>query len=252
MANKSENPQQTMPWDLIFILCPTILLSLLAKELFARELFTGSLIYSALGAIVGGGIGLGASFLVKNQSNLVKTLAAVGLIAGILGIAVLIAPTATDAQLIEQEWVEQSIGLLEFETPIPLEQISIDIPDSISSFVNKMNAYSDNQEGRVTYLVDYEFKTDTLSLEKGFAGALQFMMDRHADNAQNLQVEDSYQDEEEIFGTIAFELDGKPVKGYGHAVKDSNAFTIIWLFPITRGFSEEYIDWFADSVFPAY
>lgn len=252
MTNKSEDPQQTIPWDLIFILCPTILLSLLAKELFARELFTESLIYSALGATVGGGLGFGASFLVKNQSTLVKTLTAVGLIAGILGITALIAPTATDAQLIEQEWVEQSIGLLEFETPIPLEQISIDIPDSISSFVNNMNAYSDNQEGRMTYLVDYEFKTDTLPLDMGFAGALQFMMDRHGNNAQNLQFEDSYQDEEEIFGTISFELDGKPVKGYGHAAKDSNAFTIIWLFPITRGFSQEYVDWFGDSVFLTY
>lgn len=247
MANKPENPKQTIPWDLIIILCPTILLSLLAGELF-----TESLIYSALGAMVGTGLGLGTSFLVKNQSTLVKTLAAVGLIAGILGITALIAPTATDAQLIEQEWVEQSIGLLEFETPVPLEQISIDIPDSISSFVNKMDAYSDNQEGRMTYLVDYEFNTDTLSLEKGFTGALQFMMNGHGDNAQNLQFEDSYQDEEEILGTIAFELDGKPVTGYAHAAKDSNAFTIILLIPITRGFSEEYIDWFSDSVFPAY
>lgn len=247
MTNKSENPQQTGPWETAFVVGPVVSLYFLARELFPE-----SLVYGALGAMVGTGLGLGASFLVRNQSKLVKTLAAVGLIVGILGITALIAPTATDAQLIEQEWVEQSIGLLEFETPIPLEQISIDIPDSISSFVNKMNAYSDNQEGRMTYLVDYEFKTDTLSLEKGFAGALQFMMDRHGDNAQNLQFEDSYQDEEEIFGTISFELDGKPVKGYGHAVKDSNAFTTIWLFPITRGFSEDYVDWFSDSVFPIY
>lgn len=246
MANKSENPPQTGPWETAFVVGPVVSLYFLARELFPE-----SLVYGALGAMVGTGLGLGASFLVRNQSKLVKTLAAVGLIAGILGITALIAPTATDAQLIEQEWVEQSIGLIEFETPIPLEQISIDIPDSISSFVNKMDAYSDNQEGRMTYLVDYEFKTDTLSLEKGFAGALQFMMDQHGDNAQNLQF-DSYQDEEEIFGTISFELDGKPVTGYAHAAKDSNAFTIILLIPITRGFSEEYVDWFSDSVFPIY
>lgn len=247
MTNKDENPQQIAPVEVALLIGPAVALFFLTGDLFPE-----SLAYPALGAMAGVGLGKGASFLVRNQSKLVKTLTAVGLIAGILGITALIAPTATDAQLIEQEWVEQSIGLIEFETPAPLEQISIDIPDSISSIVNKMNAYSDSQEGRMTYLVDYEFKTDTLSLEKGFAGALQFMMNRHGDNAQGLQVEDSYQDEEEIFGTIAFELDGKPVTGYCHAVKDSNAFTIILLIPITRGFSEEYVDWFADSVFPAY
>ncbi|MER2998904.1 hypothetical protein [Pontibacter populi] len=237
-------------WRGIFLVVPAILGYNMADAMAADDKM--EILYAALFGGVGALVGAGIYYLVKEKGKGLKTASAAGLFAvGILALY-LVTSQPTDEEILKGEWVTQTIGEVQFDSPEKLTLRTSEIPESTRWFYKQLKMYSDGNNDRLTAFMDSRIKADTLSIVDAYASALEGLLKKHNVSPERLKLETFSSDEEEISAMYTFDLKGERVNGYGHMFKKGEVLESIWLMPITRGFSREYIEEFEAGIFPNY
>lgn len=208
------------------------------------------LLYSGILGAIGGVIGYFGYHFTKDRSQTIKILTII-LLVTISGLTVYaFSSQPTDNELLEQDWITQKIGTVEFDSPTEL-QLQVDIvPDSMKWFYSEMKVYWDERSDRITSFMQTRILVDTLLIEDAYLGALEGLLQKIEIPMDEVDLEIFGADEEEISAMFSFELKSEKVHGYGFMYKKGKLLESIWLMPIQRGFSREYIEEFDAGIFP--
>ena len=71
-------------------------------------------------------------------------------------------------------------------------------------------------------------------------------------NIEDVEFKTFEADEEEISSMFSFNLGKVKLNGYGFMYMKKNKLECIWLMPIKRGFSKDYIEEFEVGIIPDY
>ncbi len=211
-----------------------------------------SILYSGLFGGISGLIGFGAFYLTKNSSRLIKGVTTIAIFSAGVSLAILIQQKPTEKQLLEQQWITQKIGTIEFDSPSKLELKSNKIPDGVKSFYSELKLYTDEEKDRTTSFINSKINADSVVIENSFIGALNGMLQNLDVDINDVQFEVFTNDAEEFSAMFSFELNGKTVHGYGFMYHSNDELDSIWLMPLSNGFSVDYIKSFDSSVLPDY
>jgi hypothetical protein len=242
--------KEEQTWRGTFLVIPTILGYNLADALAPDDKM--EFLYAALFGGAGALMGAGVYYLIKEKSKGLKITSAVGLFA--VGILALYLATSepTNAEILNREWVTQTLSGVQFDSPEKLTLRTTETPVSAKWFYKELKMYSDGNNDRLTIFMDSRITIDTLSVANAYASALEDMLKKQNVNPEKLKLETFSSDEEEISAMFTFDLNGERVNGYGHMFKKREVLASIWLMPIKRGFSREYIEEFEAGIFPNY
>ena len=210
------------------------------------------LLYSALFGGIGAVLGYGIYYFVKEKSKGFKIASAAGLFAiGVIALYLAVSKP-TDNEILNREWLTQTIGEVQFDSPEKLTLQTAEIPEATEWFYKDLKMYSDRNNERLTTFMDSRVKVDTLSIADAYSSALEGMLKKHNVKPEELKLETFSANEEEISAMFTFNLNGEMVNGYGHMFKKGEVLSSIWLMPIKRGFSKEYIEEFESGISPNY
>jgi hypothetical protein len=206
-------------------------------------------LYAGLFGGLGGLIGFVANYLTKDKNRITKIFATIFLIT-ISGITIyLLSSKLSDTEILKREWVTQKIGKIEFDSPTKLELQKSEIPESVKWFYSEMNLYSDAGNERITSFLQTRILIDTLSIENAYSSALEGMLQKMKVNIEDVELDIFRADKEEVSSMFSFNLNGVKVNGYGFMLLNENTLESIWLMPLKRGFSKDYIKEFEAGIF---
>jgi len=233
-------------WTSVMTILPVVLLMHLGDELTndskMRILYAGA--FSMIGAL----IGFTANHLTKDKSRLVKALTSVFITLGCGLTIFFLSSKPTDAEILEKEWITQRIGIVEFESPTRLELRSSEVPDEVTWFYSETKLYSDKETDRVTSFIQSRILIDTLLIEDAYSGALEGMLKKIGVKIENVQLDVFSADKNEVSSMFSFDLNGVRVNGYGFMYLGEKRLESVWLMPLKKGFSKEYIEKFDTGV----
>lgn len=242
--------KEEQTWLSVFFGIPTIMGYYLADALApdGKMEFLYSMLFGGVGAV----LGYGLYYFIKGKSKGIKIGSAAGLFAvGAFAIYVAVSKP-TDNEILKREWITQTIGEVQFDNPKRLALQTAEIPEAAKWFYKELKMYSDGDNDRLTTFMDSRITVDTLSIADAYSSALEGMLKKHNVKAEELKLETFSSDEAEISAMFTFDLSGERVNGYGHMFKKGQVLTSIWLMPIKRGFSREYIEEFEAGIIPNY
>lgn len=237
-------------WTMVMTVLPVVILMNAGNELTDDSGMR--VLYAGVFGGIGGLIGFAANYLTKDKSRLVNILTSV-LIVLSCGLTIFfLASEPTDAEILDKEWTTQKIGMIEFDSPTKLELQTSKIPESVKWFYSEMNLYSDERSDRITSFMESKILIDTLTIENAYSGALEGMLKKMNLNMDEIELEVFSADEEEVSSMFSFELNGEKVNGYGFMYMNKDRLESIWLMPLKRGFSKDYIEEFEAGIIPDY
>lgn len=239
---------ESQTWMISMIIIPVLVLTNIGEELTSDA--GVQILYSGIFGALGGVIGFATHYLTKEKSRVYKVIGTLVVYGLSITAFALTASSPTDEEIMEEEWLTQTIGKVEFETPKKLELQNFELPDSVKWFYNKLNLYSDGEKERATMFLKANMTTDTISIENAYSSILEGMLNKMNINFETFDMDifDSYDDE--IYASFSFELKDEIVNGYGYLRIQGPSVESIWLMPIERGFSEEYIEYFDLGIYP--
>ena len=115
-----------------------------------------------------------------------------------------------------------------------------------------MNLYSDQGKDRITSFLETRFLVDTISIENAYSTTLEAMLNELNINLDDVELEISGADYEEVSASFSFLLNGEKVNGYGFMYMNKDRLESLWLIPLERGFSKDYIEEFEAGIFLDY
>lgn len=237
-------------WILVMIISPVIILMNAGNELTDHSGI--SILYSGIFSSLGGLIGGLASYLTKDKNRIVKVFATITLIV-VSGLTIsLLSSKPSDTEIINQVWITQKIGSIEFDSPTKLSLQLSEIPESVKWFYNEMNFYSDEGSERIISFLQTKILVDTLSIDEAFSGALEGMLKKMEVKMEDVELDVFGADKLEVSCMFSFNLNGEKVNGYGFMYMNKDILESIWLMPIKRGFSKDYIEEFEAGIIPDY
>jgi hypothetical protein len=237
-------------WTMVMTLLPVAILMNLGNEL--TDDAGMRVLYAAVLGGIGGLLGFAASFLTKNKSRNIKIFATIALV-GVSGASVwFLSSNLTDNDILYEEWITQKIGGIEFDSPTKLALRTWEIPQSVAWIYSEMNLYSDAGDERSTSFLQTRILTDTISIEDVYSISLEGMLQKLNVNLEEVKLDVFGADDEEISAMFSFNLKGKTVYGYGFMYLRGETLESIWLMPLKKGFSREYIEEFEAGIFPDY
>lgn len=237
-------------WTMVMTVLPVVILMNAGNELTNDNGMRG--LYAGVLGGIGGLIGFAANYLTKDNTRVVKTLTSVAIIVTCGLTIFFLSSKPTDTEILRQEWVTQRIGMVEFDSPTKLKLQTSDVPESVKWFYSEMNLYSDNGNERITSFLKTKILIDTLSIEDAYSSSLEGMLQKMKVNIEDVELEVYGADGEEVSAMFSFILNGIKVNGYGFMYMNENALESIWLMPLKRGFSIDYIEEFEAGIFPEY
>lgn len=247
MSGKNKLKEDQI-WLGIFCLSAITILSQAGKEFADNGIM--QMVYAGIFGGIGGLIGSFANHLTKGKSTLTKILASLLIVFSCSLFLYFISRTETDEEILKKEWAEQKIGMLEFDSPSNLKLESIEIPDTLNTFYKDIKIYTDGQNDRITTFIKAKIKPDSISVVDAYSGALEKMLSKLQVNIDDVELEVYSADENEVSSMFTFDLNGQKVNGYGCMFYYKDRLESLWLMPITRGFSQEYIEEFELGIFP--
>ncbi len=237
-------------WTTVMTVLPVVILMNAGNE------FTDDggmrVLYAGVFGGIGGLIGFGANYLTKDKSRLVKILTSAAIVLNCGLILFFLSSKPTDAEILDEEWTTQKIGMIEFDSPTKLELQTSKIPETVQWFYSEMNLYSDEGIDRITSFMETKILIDTLAIENSYSSALEGMLNKLNVNMDEVELEVFGADEEEVSSMFSFELKGEKVNGYGFMYRNKERLESIWLMPLKRGFSKDYIEEFEAGIIPDY
>ena len=241
-----ESNHKDQIWLTLFTFLPALSLSFVAKEI--AESGWERILYSAILCGLGGMVGYAIYYFTRNFSSSIRVLAILILfLIPLLGIS-LIKVNPSDAELIEQEWITQQLGNLEFEAPEKLVESNLVLPDSLTRYYSNYLIYADEETDRLTYYVSFDLTIDTLSREEIFSTLLSTMLSKLHTDITTIESELFSNDENELSLSFSIKPD-ENLYGFGYMTQTENHYETLWLIPNERGFSEEYIEEFYYGIF---
>ena len=237
-------------WTMVMTLLPVVILMNAGDELTnhsgMRVLYAG--VFGGIGAI----IGFAANDFTKDKPRLVKILTSSIIILSCGLTLFFLSSKPTDAEILDKEWTTQKIGQIEFDSPTKLERQTSEIPDADKWFYSQMNLYSDQGKDRITSFLETRFLVDTISIENAYSTTLEAMLNELNINLDDVELEISGADYEEVSASFSFLLNGEKVNGYGFMYMNKDRLESLWLIPLERGFSKDYIEEFEAGIFLDY
>lgn len=255
MTEKKKKSSEESLLETLMVVIPTVTTYFIGQEV-AEDLGTTPLAFVGF-AMLAAMLGASVIFLVKDKERPIKFLAA-GLITLISFAAIfLFVSGPSDEEIIAQDWITQKIGNLEFDSPTELELVSNEVPDSVTWFYRSLENYSDHDNERMTYLMRAEIlpdsiPPDSLTIDQVFSGALYGLLSPVADDLTDIELEVFSSDEEEISVMFTFQINEEEVHGYNYSILQGYLFESLWLIPVKRGYSKEYIEEFEIGIIPDY
>lgn len=234
-------------WAIVMFILPFVILLNAGNELTNDKGIR--ILYAGLFGGIGGTIGFVTNFLTKDKNRVLKISALIIIIA-ICGFTVFyMSSKPTDDDILKEKWVTQKIGDIEFDSPTKLKFQTSDIPESAKWFYTELSLYSDEKNDRTTSVLEAKITIDTLLAEEAFSITLEGMLKKMKVNLEEVELELFGVDDEQISSQFTFNLHGEKVNGYGFLYIKRNILESIWLLPINRGFSKEYIEEFEAGIF---
>lgn len=243
MTKKESNKEQI--WLSVFTVIPVITLGNLGGDL-SKILGLNSIMLSAILGGTGGIVGYGLYFFTKHLNTVIKVSTLIALFA-VLGIGVRVLLTQpTDEELVDQEWIGQNIGTVSFSSPKELQIQNSEIPANAAHVYETLQIYTDKQDDRITMFMYADLKTDSLILADSFGGSLEGMLNNIG--VDDVELLETYNDETEVVTKLKYERNSKELLGFGFMRLSERKLQAIWLMPVTRTFSNEYIDKFKSAL----
>ncbi|QNR23654.1 hypothetical protein [Croceimicrobium hydrocarbonivorans] len=237
-------------WTLVMTILPMMLLGNVGRELTDDSL--NRVLFGALLGGIGAGFGFAINYMVKDKGRISKILASIAILV-VSGLALyFLISKPSDEEILDQEWLRQKIGKVEFDSPSELKLQSSEIPESAKWFYSELKLYTDEGEDRIVALLKTKIRVDTFSLANAFSYQLEGTLSQMKVDLEHVDLEFFMADEEEVSAMFSFSRNGKAVNGYGYMYKYENSLESIWLMPIKQGFSKEYIEVFDSRIIPDY
>lgn len=247
---KKKKLDENQIWALIMVIIPVVILMNAGAELTEHSGLRT--VYSGVFGGLGGLIGFLGYFLTRNKDRLVKILTTIIIIA-ISGFTVyFLSLKSADSEILNQEWIAQKIGIIEFDSPTKLELDTSEIRDSIQMFYDEFILYSDHNKERKTYFLQTKNFDITHPLNMVFMKDLVVLLKPLEVSISEINLESFEGDENECSSMFSFMLKKERVRGYGFMYRNEETLESIWLIPVKRGFSRKYIEEFAIGIFPEY
>lgn len=172
-------------------------------------------------------MGFAANYLTKDKNRIAKIFAALSLMV-ICGLTIfLLSSRPSDKEILEQDWITQKIGEIEFDSPTKLSLQTSEIPASAKLFYSEMNLFLDEGSERITSFLQTKILTDALLIEDACSGALEGMLQKMKINMEDVELEVFIADEEEVSSMFSFNLNGVKVNGYGFMYMNENTLESI-------------------------
>lgn len=237
-------------WTTVMTVLPVVILMNAGNELTDDSGIR--VLYAGVFGVIGGLIGFVANYLTKDKNRLVKILTSILIVLSCGLTLFFLSSKPTDAKILDEEWTTQKIGMIEFDSPTKLELQTSEIPKSVKWFYSELNLYSDEGKDRITSFMETKILIDTLTIENAYSGALEGILNKFDVNMDEVELEVFGAYEEEVSSMFSFELNGKKVNGYGFMYMNKGRLESIWLMPLKRGFSKDYIEEFEAGIIPDY
>ncbi len=234
-------------WMILMAIIPGMLLGFGMAELQADN-FSG-MIYKALFWGLGTMVGITGYFFTKDKSVGIKVFTLVGLI-GLSSIPFFFERQLTDDEILQQDWITQTIGDIEFDTPSKLPLVIDEVPKGLTAMYDVFESYNDGGKDRFTVGMKTVVKTDSVPIKHSFDASLIGMLKNIKVKLVELSIDTLAYEASEITIMISFPLKGRSMHGYGYMCKNGNSLTSLWLMPRTRSFSKSYIEEFDAGIFP--
>ncbi len=231
MTKKESNSEQI--WLIAFLIVHATLLGKLGgdvSKIFGLNSILTSAILGGIGTIIGYVL---HQFLKKASKaskiiSLVVFFFAFGVVAKILLIQ------------LSTEWQEQKIGTISFINPSKLELQSDQIPKGTSHVYETFEYFTDKKEDRITIFIYSILKVDSINLETTFHGQVEAMLNNIG--VEELELFETNIKESEITTRFKYKLNSIELLGFAYMNFQERKLQSITLMPITRTFSNEYID----------
>lgn len=215
------------------------------------------ILYAGILGGIGGGVGAIFYAITKKKGLIPRLL-------GLLGIIAIIAVTlyamsvsdknkaiaVQDATLLEQEWITQQIGHIEFDAPERLVEQSGDFGQEYSSHYEKVTYYGDGNADRATLFIETVLKQDTHSIDNLFFGSLNGILEKSKVEPSDVKLKVIYADTEELSVAFKYKKGIDSLGGFGYMFLNGTAMESLWLIPKEKGFSDEYVEEFEFGIFP--
>jgi len=248
MFNKNKFNENQI-WQSVMTVIPFVFLMLLGNDFIESNM---RVLISGLLAGVGGMLGFIAYYFTKDKSRKIKIFTSIILLLGCFIPLYFLSSNPSDADLLKQNWITQKIGNIEFDSPYKLKLQSEKIPESVEWFYEELKLFSDTQNGRSISFVQSKIKNDTLNVEDVFSMSLEGMLSKLHINMENVEMNIYEMDYEEISTRFSFKLNNQIVHGYAYVFMKENYVENLWLLPVNRGFSIDFIDEFEAGIFHDY
>lgn len=250
--SKNNKLDENQLWMMILIILPVTMLIPLSSVI--ADDGSNKILYAGVLGLAGGMLGALGVYITKDRSRTFKILTALFLVL-ICSLAIyLLKPSETEVvkEVAYDEWITQQIGHIEFDTPTKLTLQSLAIPESARGFYSALNVYTDEGSDRIISFVESEILIDSLDVEDAFNHSLETMVSMINGDLEKFELEILEADFEEVSAIFSFELNKQRASGYGFMFLSEKSLESVWLMPLSKGFSKEFIEEFDAGVFPIY
>jgi hypothetical protein len=124
--------------------------------------------------------------------------------------------------------------------------------ESAKWFYSELEIYSDENKDRITSFMKTKILLDTITVDAAFSYSLEGMLGVMEVNKEEVDLEVFVSDDEEFSAMFTFKINNKKVNGFGFMFLQNRSLESIWLMPLKRGFTKDYIEEFADGIIPDY
>jgi len=244
MTEKESNKDQI--WLTVFTVLPAVLLGNLGGDL-SKTIGVNNILSSAILGGSGAMVGFGLNQLMKDRSTQLKVVVLLVFFVTIGVAARILLSDKTDEQLISEDWIIQKIGTISFESPTKLSLQTSKVPDGTELFYSSLEIFTDNNEERLTTFINAQILVDTLDLASSFGGSLEAMVTNIGVTEVEL-LDDHYMDSEKVIAKFTFQLNNVDVIGFGYMRLEGRILQSLWLMPIRKGYSLDYLDKFERGI----
>ena len=240
--NKKEST-----WLILFMAIPAAM-AVPASDLFDASGITSTLIAATIGGL-GGLVGFGGYYLVKNQSNGVRGLALAGQVVLLIGGLLLIKSSLAPSEVPYDDWQDYELGLFSFASPHALEQTELQVPEG-QNLITDVDLWTYEMKGKLIGYMHWECASDTMQVVTAFDRVLSTMLNKLPYTPTGLEFEVLDQLDDLLEVNLQWLHEGDTLKGYGMMVKKEKLLESMWLLPLNESFSDMFIEDFGLNVVP--
>lgn len=229
--------QKVNIWQLLFLLIPALLLGNIT-ELFGDK----NEAYPIIFTLIGVALGFLAYFLTKKKSSIIKTCSLAVLILFSFSFIIL-----TQKNELEREWIHQTINSVPFSSPTELKRTSVEIPEALNDYYNKIEIFNDDNGYRSTTVLAIALKDANIDLQNYFEQYLNSYKEK-IPNIKAVEIIDQTKSEYDLYIRFKMITNKKSLNGICRVIQQDKNLYMFWLIPFSKGYSKEYMERFNNGI----